>query len=150
MVAVGTSPGPLYESSIDCCFCYSYLILEYRNNYTCIFWCESLKFVNKSHEDHTCFARLFYGVILTVPFKSILSEGHHSHSTRLQVEIYYRQCRVKEIEKVEVVLNHLKGTARDEIKCHEESGLDFEKVRQLLHKHFRPVPGGTRAPHGFF
>ena len=34
------------------------------------------------------------------------------------------------------MLNHLKSTARDEIKCHGEAGLDFESLKKLLHKHF--------------
>ena len=53
-----------------------------------------------------------------------------------EVDIYCRQCRIPESEKAQVVINHLKGTARDEIKCHSESGLSFDALGRLLHKHF--------------
>ena len=45
-----------------------------------------------------------------------------------EVEIYCQQCKVPECEKAQVVLNHLKGTARDEIKCHGETGLEFKAL----------------------
>ena len=53
-----------------------------------------------------------------------------------EVDIYCQQCKIPDADKAQVVLNHLKGTARDEIKCHGEAKLDFKVLEKLLHKHF--------------
>ena len=53
-----------------------------------------------------------------------------------EVEIYCQQCKIPGSEKAQIVLNHLKSTTRDEIKCHGEAGLNFESLKKLLHKHF--------------
>ena len=48
-----------------------------------------------------------------------------------EVEIYCRQCRVPESEKPQVVINHLRGTAREEVKCRGGSGLSFDALSKL-------------------
>ena len=35
--------------------------------------------------------------------------------------MYLQQCRIPEADKAKVVVHHLAGVARDEIKCHNDN-----------------------------
>lgn len=53
-----------------------------------------------------------------------------------EVDIYVQQCHIPEAERAQVIVQHLAGTARDEIKCHEGVKSDYKALVKVLHRHF--------------
>ena len=55
-----------------------------------------------------------------------------------EVDIYCNQCDIPASQKAQVILNHLDGEARQEIKCHAISSdeLDCSQLINLLKRHF--------------
>ena len=53
-----------------------------------------------------------------------------------EVEVYCRQCKIPDKEKAQAVVNHLGGTAREEIKCHEGVKSDYKALVKVLRRHF--------------
>ena len=52
-------------------------------------------------------------------------------------EVYLQQCRIPEVDRAKVVVHHLAGVARDEIKCHNENVTgDYAALKKLLRRQF--------------
>ena len=53
-----------------------------------------------------------------------------------EVDIYCDECNISESKKAQVILNHLDGDARQEVKCHSTSSPDLESLLKLLKRYF--------------
>lgn len=53
-----------------------------------------------------------------------------------EVDIYCDQCDIPSSQKAKVILNHLDGDARQEVKCHSISSDDLDSLINLLKRHF--------------
>ena len=53
-----------------------------------------------------------------------------------EVDIYCDQCDIPVSQKAQVILNHLDGDARQEVRCHSISSDDLDSLLTLLKRHF--------------
>ena len=70
-------------------------------------------------------------------FSGKFSPGELTLSQWLEeVDIYCDQCDIPSSQKAQVILNHLDGDARQEVKCHSISHGDADSLINLLKRHF--------------
>lgn len=70
-------------------------------------------------------------------FSGKSSPGEFTLSQWLEeVDIYCDQCDIPSSQKAQVILNHLDGAARQEIRCHSISADDLDSLITLLKRHF--------------
>ena len=74
----------------------------------------------------------------TLPrFSGKSSPGEFTLSQWLQeVDIYFDHCDVSSRRNAQVILNHLDGAARQQIRCHFISADDLDSLITLLKGHF--------------